>query len=364
MWSLWLLGFTTVATAMPAEDKSGKAFSLFSVITFPNRQCTTQMSNDMFGICVTAEECNGRSGTKSGNCASGFGVCCLTAIEATGSGATISNNLTYITNQGFPTAVGGAAPVTAQNYQFPIATTSNIRTIRLDFNVANFQPPPANGVCDQDIITVNSAGAGAATLGFNNLCGTLTGQHIYIPTGFATSGNQLNIVTNNVAFTRTWKILVRMIEDGNPGLPQNDQCLQYFTGASGNIRSFNDVTAAGAQGQLISHLRYSACIRLEKGSRCVTLRPNTASATPFTLTTAAAAQNFGVNCVVDWITLNRPEPLTTNQHIRLCGALLTDLAASTMSNPVHSIDGVVGVRTLGVVRLNPSSFDLKYSQGC
>jgi len=356
----------TMATSMPAEDKLGKAFSLFNIVTFPNKQCTTQMSNDMFGICVTVEECNGRSGQISGNCASGFGVCCFTAIEATGSGATISNNLTYITNEGFPNTVGGTAPVTAQNYQFPIAATSDIKSIRIDFDTGIFSPPTdLTGVCANDIIRVNSAGIGAAALGFDFLCGTLTGQHIYIPTGHATAGNQLNIETNAAAFTRSWKILIRLIESGNPGLPENDQCLQYFTGASGNIRSFNDVTAAGAQGQLISRLRYSACIRLEKGYRCVTLRENTAAANDaFQLDPANAAAQMNAACDTEWITLNRPERTTNLQQIRLCGSFLSDMAASTLANPVASADGIVHVRALTDVRINPSSFDLRYSQGC
>ena len=56
------------------------AFSLFSVVTFKNLECTTQMStndNAMKGICQTAEDCGENNGMASGNCASGFGVCCF-----------------------------------------------------------------------------------------------------------------------------------------------------------------------------------------------------------------------------------------------------------------------------------------------
>lgn len=49
--------------------------SLFSVVQFPNDECTTNMNN-MAGQCVTAEECGNNGGTAAGNCASGFGVCC------------------------------------------------------------------------------------------------------------------------------------------------------------------------------------------------------------------------------------------------------------------------------------------------
>ena len=55
-----------------------EAFSLFSVVTFPNDECTTVMDPTMRGLCITAEECTDQGGTASGNCASGFGVCCFT----------------------------------------------------------------------------------------------------------------------------------------------------------------------------------------------------------------------------------------------------------------------------------------------
>ena len=53
------------------------AFSLFSVVSFDNLQCQTNMESKMFGICFTAEECSSKGGIASGNCASGFGVCCF-----------------------------------------------------------------------------------------------------------------------------------------------------------------------------------------------------------------------------------------------------------------------------------------------
>ena len=49
----------------------------------------------MLGICVTEEECAARTGgSAQGNCASGFGVCCLTVIEDPANA--ITNVSTYI----------------------------------------------------------------------------------------------------------------------------------------------------------------------------------------------------------------------------------------------------------------------------
>ena len=57
-----------------------EGFSLFSVVTFPNAECTTNSVPARTGICVTAEECSSSGDVTAmadGNCASGFGVCCM-----------------------------------------------------------------------------------------------------------------------------------------------------------------------------------------------------------------------------------------------------------------------------------------------
>ena len=55
---------------------SGKLFSLFSVVAFPNDECTTE-TNSVRGVCYSDDDCGTKGGTASGTCASGFGVCCL-----------------------------------------------------------------------------------------------------------------------------------------------------------------------------------------------------------------------------------------------------------------------------------------------
>merc|ERR1711910_188591 len=82
-WTLCLF-FVASAAAVP----KGRVLGLFSVVTFPNDECTTISTPAMSGICVTAEECSNSGDTiavASGNCASGFGVCCMRRIVAPGS---------------------------------------------------------------------------------------------------------------------------------------------------------------------------------------------------------------------------------------------------------------------------------------
>ena len=54
------------------------------------------------GTCLTNVECMQRSGTAGGNCAAGFGVCCVYMVMECG-GIT-SQNGTYVKNPNFPAA--------------------------------------------------------------------------------------------------------------------------------------------------------------------------------------------------------------------------------------------------------------------
>ena len=51
-------------------------FGIFSVIQFPNVECTTREDTSVKGVCMSAEDCGNKGGTDDGNCAAGFGVCC------------------------------------------------------------------------------------------------------------------------------------------------------------------------------------------------------------------------------------------------------------------------------------------------
>ena len=57
-----------------SEDSSYRflnPFSLFSLVQFPNSECTSASSTQ--GTCYTGSQCTQRGGTADGSCASGFG---------------------------------------------------------------------------------------------------------------------------------------------------------------------------------------------------------------------------------------------------------------------------------------------------
>merc|ERR1711971_328489 len=97
---LLVFGLTCVQSSNLDVPKEKKMFSLFSVVTFPNNQCTAKSDNSMYGTCFTSSECSTKGGTVDGNCAAGFGVCCTFTTATCGVGVT--QNCTYITNPSYP----------------------------------------------------------------------------------------------------------------------------------------------------------------------------------------------------------------------------------------------------------------------
>lgn len=50
-------------------------FSVFQIVKFNNDACNA--IDGTLGTCYTASECTANGGEERGNCASGFGVCCV-----------------------------------------------------------------------------------------------------------------------------------------------------------------------------------------------------------------------------------------------------------------------------------------------
>ena len=50
-------------------------FSIFQIVKFNNDHCNA--IDGTIGTCYTASECTAKGGEERGNCASGFGVCCV-----------------------------------------------------------------------------------------------------------------------------------------------------------------------------------------------------------------------------------------------------------------------------------------------
>jgi len=395
-WTLCLLFVASLATALPTRDK--KAFSLFSVVTFPNKECATQMTPPMTGICVTADECQNSGdvvATKSGNCASGFGVCCLRTVEGN-PGANINTALTYIQSPDFPAAVtalnNAGTPPAAINRAFNIQGGSNVCQVRFDFDTAVVDGPLAAaaggnnaGDCSTDSISVTTPARGANTagIGIRALCGTLTGQHLYVDVNTLVGGAMaatLNINTAATAAARMWKILARCVNCDDEEFRAPSGCAQFHTGASGRISSFNGAPAVANNGQmLLNDLSYSICIRPVAGSCGVTLveanspAPGGAAVVPDSFSlggpAAATAGNSGVGsaeCTQSYLEVETTQSLAGAVSPRICGGILNANNDQANAAPVDTVGFTIGVVSEGDNdNAAATGFDLLYSpRGC
>jgi len=285
-------GIGALALEESEVDRKEKHFSLFSVVTFKNEQCTSETSltgGARIGTCYSASECGDKGGTKSGNCAAGFGVCCV-FINKSGASATITENRTHLRNAEYPTYT---TVTSSTSIAYTIKKmSSDICQIRLDFTSfvlagpANSQQNAVvatyNHLCTNDQLTVATTGN---TNMYPTFCGTLTGQHLYLelsPTSsdYATVTVVQFYSTNSPIYTvgqRLWDIQTTQIPCWASYRAPNG-CQQYFMTDYGKLTSYNfyrsssaATRAANAQNQGLQLLsqNINICIRRSKGMCCV-----------------------------------------------------------------------------------------------
>merc|ERR1719342_428370 len=112
------------------ENRKERVFSLFSVVQFPNDACASTSGTYSNGTCFTANECSSNGGSANGNCASGFGVCCVFSISA--SGSKINQNNSYIVNPSYPSNYAPTSTPSTVSYTIEKCSTDICR-IRLDY---------------------------------------------------------------------------------------------------------------------------------------------------------------------------------------------------------------------------------------
>jgi len=93
-----------------------------------------------------------------------------------------------------------------------------------------------------------------------SVCGTNTGYHMYTEFGATSTDTvSLTITYGSTTTAKTWNVLLRQISCTAAWKAPTD-CVQYFTGTTGIVKSYN---FAGAQ--LLNAQSYSNCIRTETG---------------------------------------------------------------------------------------------------
>merc|ERR1711997_428760 len=244
------------------EPRKGKQFSLFNIVQFPNDECTSSSSSTTTGTCITTSECTNAGGSGSGSCAAGFGVCCV--ITSTTCGDTLSANITYIRNPGYPSTY---TPTTTVTCSFTIDKLSDdICQLRLDFQtMSGYTPGTTVGECTTNSLEVT----GNSGQNPPKICGTNTDFHMYVEFG-ASATDSITLKHTLDTTSKSWNILARQIACTASWKAPTD-CVQYFTGTSGNVKNYNFGT------QLLQSQNYNNCIRQETGYCRIQWQQNSAS---------------------------------------------------------------------------------------
>lgn len=277
----WVVALVVLGTASAAsvqekepiegEERDPKLFSIFQIVKFNNDECATNQTvegEQLMGTCYTAAECSTAGGASDGGtCASGFGVCCYNKIDPCDTTSGVRLNTTYLVNPGYPGTVGadgacttgsasrqisGSADYTWSIYKY----RTDVEQIRFDFIVTDLSAPSA-GDCTNDTLTITGADAVTNKILPTNLCGVLTGGHLYVSVkDLDTNALSLSIKLGEIGSQR-WAILVRQYVTSQTDYLAPRGCLQYYRATSGNLMSFN---YNGGNGELLNDQMYSACI--------------------------------------------------------------------------------------------------------
>lgn len=202
------------------------------------------------------------------------------------------------------------------------------------------------------------------------LCGNLDNQHvIYTPiTNFPARLSIVTDQTSSSTSTSAWRIKILQYECDSPMLAP-DGCLQFFTGISGNVSSFNykttENTLAATNPNQISSLNYNICLRRESGYCAVewsTVGPTYDVKGTFSVSgdfsaapspvTASEAITRDANCVNDYVVI--PQGYGTSSGSlpvdRYCGQALGGCSDATCTaNVLGPIRTSVIPFSLGVV---------------
>ncbi|TRY74677.1 hypothetical protein TCAL_15559 [Tigriopus californicus] len=178
-----------------------RLFSLFNVVQFQNGPCITASDIETTGTCLNGQECTSQGGTLDGNCASGFGVCCVFILTGCNGVVNqvfsrccysrrliISLTISYFSELHYGSEHGISGSRLQHRPNLFGFTKSVIA--RLDFQSRTVLPlGTGEGVCGGtgDSLNVISPHSSSQSAFPPTVCGTLTGQHSFCSVQYAES---------------------------------------------------------------------------------------------------------------------------------------------------------------------------------
>merc|ERR1712156_336242 len=352
----FFLAFSALVYALPNKNK--KSIGIFDFVKFPNDVCfgdgsvrggVTQLS----GNCFTKQECDELKGTAAGDCADGYGVCC---VLRPGCDGTVKQNLSYLI------MAETQAPDPKYCSYTICPASSSVNRIRLQFttfviggpftlaNTAAFTAVNAInggaigsqtrgnavGDCVDDTFVVASTGKASPVI-----CGTNTDQHVVVDT----DGEKCvtaSFVFGEEIISRQYEIRVLQY-DRNNELGGPPGCLQFFLDDRATVSSFN--WGSGEPRTHLSSQNYDICVRRSRGKCgiCWAVEDNDfgLSTSPTTNTMNAQAGK-GADCLTDYIVIRnglaKPTPFVHNTvsigQSKYCGRFLNTDSAQTTQQTV------------------------------
>jgi|ERR1711973_222400 len=351
-----ILATSGLAAPSPAGEKNARALAVFSVVQFENTDCTAIQGSTVTGNtgkCFATSECAPNGGTVFGNCAAGFGVCCVFGVAACG--GTVNRNSTYISNLGYnyaSTTVSGITTAGACTYTINYAST-DICQLRLDFQNFNLN----RAATDSFAVTGPTSSNPPTITGLN------TGRHMYVETSRQTTATSIVVTTVGTANTRSWNVRVDQIECDNLNRAPSG-CVQYFTASSGTVTSYNWRTAT--QQELASQ-NYALCIRQAAGNCAIQYSQTTTAPSSFILgSNIATALAAGCNAINGGLSIPRAVIGTvTTFDGTLCQSPLNLVTAATTASSVTQTPPFILRYVSQASIANTAGFSLDYAQqGC
>merc|ERR1712241_301889 len=278
----FIYSLINIIVGEPILNAKQKSLSLFSIVNFPNDECITQIGSKTAtgatkGTCVASSECTSDGGVADGNCADGFGVCCVHKTQT--DGATITKNRTWVQNPGFSNTYTTTSSKTFSYSVKPM--NKKICQIRLDFQKFVTQIS-TKGACTDSFVAKGPTNSN----GLANLCGTLTGQHVYLEQGRSSTSATLTFTLATSTTAVSWNIKVSQIScDSDMRAPHD--CAQWITGPSGFVKSYNWNGGDQIQGN-----QFTFCIRREDGYCNIVYKP-ASDTVPAGTTTAGTKASDG-----------------------------------------------------------------------
>ncbi|KAG6450813.1 hypothetical protein O3G_MSEX006803 [Manduca sexta] len=234
------------------QRKRTRFLEVFQIVQFEHVACTSD--NGLEGTCLHEYECQSTGGTALGDCADGYGICCVNQFLCDEKSAA---SVGWFNNPDFPSPTSERL-----SCAFTLEKASaNIKQLRIDFAAFELLPP-TGGVCQQDQFVISGQN-------INNimpiLCGINTGQHVYVEVGDVDGPFYFAVQTVS-SESRLFSIkITQLLETDELAAPSG--CLQYFKGPQGYLESFNyrdksDIGIARISSYL-NNLNYAMCIDRE-----------------------------------------------------------------------------------------------------